>query len=107
MRGRVIFVVLLLVINLFLMFRLVWNDQGIFAYLELKARYEALQAKIDKVDGRSLDLSQEIRRLKADKFYQEKIVRERMNFVKQDEILYIFPNESAKPCGEGTDEQEN
>jgi cell division protein FtsB len=106
MYGRIVLVALLIFINLFLLFRLIWSDQGVFAYLELKSRYEVLQSKIDKVDTDSLDLSQEIRRLKSDKTYQEKVVRERMNFVKKDEILYIFPDE---PTGgkEGADEQEN
>lgn len=107
MRGRLIFVALLVAINLFLLIRLIWSDQGVFAYLELKNRYEVLQAKIEAVDGRSLDLSQEIRKLKSDKGYQEKVVRERMNFVKKDEILYIFPDEKGQPRGEAADEQEN
>lgn len=107
MRGRLVFVALLLVINLILLFRLVWSDQGVFAYLELKERYDALQRKVEEVDARSLDLSQEIRKLKSDRAYQEKVVRERMNFVKKDELLYIFPDEKAKPGGEGTDEREN
>jgi len=106
MHGRIVLIALLLVINLFLMFRLIWSDQGIFAYLELKSRYEVLQSKIDNVDKESLDLSQEIRRLKSDKAYQEKIVRERMNFVKKDEILYIFPDETTDGKV-GADEQEN
>jgi cell division protein FtsB len=96
MHGRILLVALLLFINLFLLFRLVWSDQGVFTYLELKNRYEALEEKIKSVDAESLDLSQEIRRLKSDKAYQEKVVRERMNFVKKDEILYIFPDEKAK-----------
>ena len=107
MRGRIVLLALLLVINLFLLGRLIWSDQGIFAYLELKHRYDVLQQKIEDVDSRSLDLSQEIRRLKSDKGYQEKVVRERMNFVKKDELLYIFPDENAKPRSEGVDEQEN
>ena len=106
MHGRVILVALLLFINLFLLFRLIWSDQGVFTYLELKNRYEALQNRIDDVEGRSLNLSQEIRRLKADKAYQEKVIRERMNFVKKDEILYIFPDETTDGK-EGADEQEN
>ena len=95
MRGRIVLIALLLLINLFLLFRLIWSDQGVFAYLELKNRYEVLQAKIQDVDDKSLDLSQEIRRLKSDKAYQEKVIRERMNFVKKDEILYIFPDETS------------
>nr|WP_321256990.1 septum formation initiator family protein [uncultured Pseudodesulfovibrio sp.] len=107
MRGRIVLVTLLLIINLFLLGRLIWSDQGIFAYLELKGRYDSLQQKLDDVDSKSLDLSQEIRKLKSDKGYQEKVVRERMNFVKKDELLYIFPDEKGKPGGEGTDEREN
>jgi len=105
MRGRIVLVALLLIINLVLVIRLIWSDQGVFAYLELKGRYDALQQKIDDVDERSLDLSQEIRRLKSDKGYQERIVRERMNFVKKDEILYIFPDGNGNPGGDGADEQ--
>ena len=96
MHGRILLVALLLFINLFLLFRLIWSDQGVFSYLELRNRYAVLQEKIDAVDKQSLDLSQEIRRLKSDKAYQEKVVRERMNFVKKDEVLYIFPDEKAK-----------
>ena len=96
MHGRILLVALLLFINLFLLFRLIWSDQGVFSYFELRNRYAFLQEKIDAVDKQSLDLSQEIRRLKSDKAYQEKVVRERMNFVKKDEILYIFPDEKAK-----------
>lgn len=107
MHGRIAIVALLLLINLFLLFRLIWSDQGVFAYLELKNRYELLQARIDNVDSESLDLSQEIRRLKSDKAYQEKVIRERMNFVKKDEVLYIFPDKTANTSGEGNDDQEN
>jgi len=96
MHGRILLVALLLFINLFLLCRLIWSDQGVFSYLELRNRYAVLQEKIDAVDKQSLDLSQEIRRLKSDKAYQEKVVRERMNFVKKDEVLYIFPDENAK-----------
>ncbi|MEZ7196571.1 FtsB family cell division protein [Pseudodesulfovibrio karagichevae] len=107
MRGRLIFVALLVAINLFLLTRLIWSDQGVFAYLELKNRYEVLRQKIETVDARSLDLSQEIRKLKSDKGYQEKVIREKMNFVKKDELLYIFPDEKVQPRGETADVQEN
>lgn len=107
MQGRIVLVALLCLINLFLVFRLVWSDQGIFAYFDLKSRYETLKTKIDEVDARSLDLSQEIRRLKSDKAYQEKVVRERMNFVKKDEILYIFSDEPETTSGEDADGQKN
>ncbi|QJT08223.1 FtsB family cell division protein [Oceanidesulfovibrio marinus] len=92
--NRILLVVLLL-LNSFLVYRLLVSDQGVFAYLELKGRYESLEERITELDQRNLELSQEIRLLKSDRFSVENILRQQMNFVKDDEILYVFPEEST------------
>lgn len=92
--NRILLVVLLL-LNCFLAYRLLVSDQGLFAYLDLKKRYTVLEERIADIDQRNLELSQEIRLLKSDRFSVEKILRQQMNFVKDDEILYVFPEEPA------------
>ncbi|WP_243546598.1 FtsB family cell division protein [Pseudodesulfovibrio tunisiensis] len=105
MIGRGILLAFLVLLNLFLVVRLMWTDQGVFAYLELKNRYEVLHQRLENVDAGNMDLSLEIRRLKTDRAYQEKVIRERMNFIKKDEILYIFPEAGTHPnTGDATDE---
>lgn len=93
MLGRRILLGVLVIVNIILIIRLAVSDQGLFGYLDLNKRVESLQKKIEETDSRSLELSREIRRLKTDRSYQEKVIRSRMNYVKDNEILYIFPDE--------------
>lgn len=92
MLGRRILLGILVAVNIILLFRLAVSDQGLFGYLDLDKRVDTLQSRIEETDSRSLELSREIRRLKTDRSYQEKVIRSRMNYVKNNEILYIFPD---------------
>jgi Septum formation initiator len=80
-----------LVINCVLVYSLIWGSQGLNAYRNLKEQHEVLEEKIKLLDAKNLALSREIRLLQSDAKYQEKVIRNRFNFVKDDEILYIFP----------------
>ncbi|XPV74901.1 MAG: FtsB family cell division protein [Desulfovibrio sp.] len=96
MKWRKAFLGFLIILNLVLFGRLVWSDQGFFAYLDMKARADNLQNQLDNLNNKLEDLSGEIRRLQKDQAYQEKAVRDKMNYVKDSEILYIFP-ETVQP----------
>ena len=85
----------LIFFNIFLLYTLIWSDNGIFAYLELKSRHAQLKARLETVHDRSLDLSQEIRWLKSDRAFTEKMIRSQMNYLKDNEILYQFPKDAA------------
>jgi cell division protein FtsB len=61
----------LIFFNIFLLYNLIWSDNGIFAYLELKNRHAQLQERLDAVSEKSLDLSQEIRWLKPTGLYRK------------------------------------
>ena len=85
------FVGLSLAINAILAYSLVWGDQGLNAYRDLKEQHQMLETRVQELDERNIALSREIRLLQTDEKYQEKIIRKRFNFVKDNEILYIFP----------------
>jgi cell division protein FtsB len=103
MARRILLVVLILV-NVVLLFRLVWTGHGIFAYMNMRSRSVKLQGQLAEVDARSLELSKDIRRLKNDRSYQESVIRERMNYVKANEVLYIFSGKVEVPEGAAGDE---
>ena len=84
----------LIFFNIFLLYNLIWSDNGIFAFLELKGRHAQLKQRLDAVNDRSLDLSQEIRWLKSDRAFTEKMARSQMNYLKENEILYQFPKDA-------------
>lgn len=61
------------------------------AYRTLKEQHQALDTRIKELDAQNIALSREIRLLQSDVEYQEKVIRNRFNFVKDNEVLYIFP----------------
>ncbi|CAK7013721.1 MAG: Cell division protein FtsB [Desulfovibrio sp.] len=91
MAWRKIFVGLSLAINCVLLYSLVWGEQGVKAYRNLKEQHQVLEARINELDEKNIALSREIRLLQTDEKYIEKVIRQRFNFVKDNEILYIFP----------------
>jgi cell division protein FtsB len=97
-----------LVINAVLFYTLVWGDHGLSAYQSLKDEQRNLIMRIKELDDRNLSLSREIRLLQSDEKYLEKVIRRRLNLVKDNEILYIFPgvHDTAK-TGAGPDETKN
>lgn len=82
------------------------------AYQGLKEQYISLKQKITELDQKNLALSKEIRLLQSDDKYIDAMIRKRLNFVKDNEILYIFSDkeatdkDAAKP-GAGPDEAKN
>lgn len=107
MLGRRVLLAVLVVANLVLLYRIIFSDQGMFAYMDLQQRYERLETRLEETERTSLELSREIRRLKEDPVYQERVVRERLNYVGEDEVLYIFPDSGEATEGTQPDEQEN
>ena len=108
MAWQRIFVGLSLAINCILLYSLIWGDQGLRAYRNLKEQHYFLESRIKDLDERNIALSKEIRLLRSDEKYQEKVIRQRFNFVKDNEILYIFPGaHDAAKTGAGLHESKD
>ena len=94
-----------LAINVILLYSLIWGSQGLNAYRNLKEQHQILERRIAELDAGNVALSREIRLLQADEKYQEKVIRNRFNFVKDNEILYIFPgSQDTAKTGAGSHE---
>ncbi len=98
-----------ILLNLVLVYSLIWGENGAFEYKLLKEQSADLEVKIQDFDRQNLALSKEIRLLQTDEKYQEKMIRTRLNFVRENEILYIFPETRAPEAlaEEGRHEAEN
>lgn len=84
-----------ILLNLVLVYTLIWGDTGAFEYKLLREQCATLEAKIRDYDEKNLALSGEIRLLQSDEKYQEKMIRTRLKFVRDNEILYTFPETRA------------
>jgi cell division protein FtsB len=96
MIGRRLIIGLLLIVNLLLGYRLLLSDQGLFAYLDLRERRQELAERIEAEQARGERLSREIRWLDSDAGYQERMIRTQLNYVKPQEVLYIFTEQSGR-----------
>ncbi|SBV94114.1 Septum formation initiator family protein [uncultured delta proteobacterium] len=105
MSWQRVFVGFSLAINGILIYSLIWGGQGLQAYRNLKEQHQVLEERIKDLDAKNVALSREIRLLQSDEKYQEKIIRNRFNFVKDNEILYIFPeSQDTAKTGAGSHE---
>lgn len=93
---RRLLLALILFCNAILLYNLIWSDKGIFAYFDLKNHQKQLKVRIEALAGRSLDLSQEIRWLKSDRAFTEKMTRAHGNYLRDNEIIYLFPGQTSE-----------
>ena len=109
MFWRQLLLIFLIVINAALAYKLIWSDtQGILAYKAMKEHVAVLETRVKELDEKNVMLSREIRLLQSNDKYLEKIIRKRLNFIKDNEILYIFPDtKDTARTGARTDETKN
>ncbi len=86
-----ILILLLLAVNLMLAYQLYSGPGSITAYLENRAAYEELQKQNRHVVSENKLLSTQIKHLRQNETYIEDAVRKEMNYVREDEVIYFFP----------------
>jgi cell division protein FtsB len=92
---RRIALVLFLFVNIALLYGLLLGRHGAFSYLDLKSAYEETAADLQTKEERIISLSVEIRNLKNDRGYVESVIRKEMNYLKDDETMYLFREHEA------------
>lgn len=104
---RTALIVILGIFNLALLSKAVWGPTGMLEYHALKEQLALLQQRIGDLDGENLALSREIRLLHSDKKYMEKMVRQRLHYLRDNEVVYIFANPNRKRMGANFDDGKN
>ena len=79
----------LCLLNIFLLFKMFDAESGIPAYKDLRGGIEGVQTKIDDVDATNRRLSSEIRVLKKDRKYVQRLIKRELCYVAENEIMYI------------------
>jgi len=74
-----------------------FTDQGLLGLYRLKQDKARLEARLTQLKAENERLRAEIERLKTDPAYLEKVAREELGLVHQDELVFQFKSEPAKP----------
>lgn len=95
-----------LLMNITLGYNLFLGEQSFFVWRSLHERHDGLIIDLDAANEKKANISQQIRALQNDASYMEKLIRQRLNYVRENEVLYIFENveEEYSPW---TDKDEN
>jgi len=108
MFWRVFLITALGVLNVALFYRMVWSPYGLLVYHKLRQEHVQLEEQVQELDKRNLALSHEIRLLRSDDSYVEKMIRRRLHYVKDNEIFYLFTDaQSSSKAGAVADEGKN
>jgi cell division protein FtsB len=85
-----IFLFLLCVVNIFLVFKIFDDDSGLPVYKDLKIKIDGVQEKVDDVDLRNRQISSEIRILKKNDQYVNRLIKRELFYVADNELMYIL-----------------
>ena len=85
-----IFLFILCVVNIFIVFKIFDEDSGLPAYKDLKVKIDSVQEKINDVDSRNRQISSEIRILKKNDHYVERLIKRELFYVADNELMYII-----------------
>ena len=72
-----------------------FGDRGLLANRVLAAEIEARQDRLEERRQTIASLERETERLRSDPRVQERWIREELGYVKEGEILYLFPGDRA------------
>ena len=81
--GIAIFLFIILCVSVF-------GSKGVFKIISLKKEYQAIASHVEKVKSQNQELQKEVKLIENERSYLEKAVREKLGFVKEDEIIYEF-----------------
>ena len=85
-----IFLFLLCVVNIFLVFKIFDDQSGLPVYKDLKLKIESVQEKVNDIDLCNRQLSSEIRVLKKNDQYVERLIKRELFYVADNELMYIM-----------------
>ena len=99
MGVRLCVLCLLILLNCMLCYKAVWGENGLIDHGALKEQQLAAEEECKKLDEANRTLSREIRLLQTDDSFMVKMVRERLHYLRDNEILYLFDDADTASGG--------
>ncbi|MFW5730992.1 MAG: FtsB family cell division protein [Desulfonatronovibrionaceae bacterium] len=84
-------IIILIIVNCLMFYRLLWTESGILSYLQAKEAYNELSSKNQEIFKENKALSREIVNLRNNPDYIMEAIRKETHYVLEDEVIYFFP----------------
>ena len=89
-KRQMIFLTVIILTLLYLSISLVFGDMGLFKYIELNRTRKSLDKQIAQIINQNEQLRSQLKSLKDDPFYREKLAREEYGLSKPDEYIFQY-----------------
>jgi cell division protein FtsB len=89
-KKRLIFLTFVTLSFLYLSISLIFGDMGLFRYIELNRTKKNLEKEITEINHQNEQLRTQLKLLKEDAFYREKLAREEYGLSKPNEYIFQY-----------------
>ncbi len=89
-KRRLIFFTFVVLSFVYLSVSLLFGDAGLLRYLELNKTKKGLEKQLVDINRQNEQIRTQIRLLKEDPFYKEKLAREEFGLAKPDEYIFQY-----------------
>ena len=89
-----ILVIILLMLNAFMFYKLVWTESGALQLREIQQAYRTLEERNNALVQENKQLSRTIIALRNDKEYIKNAIRREIRYVQENEVIYFFPQDN-------------
>ena len=89
-KKKLIFLTFVILSFIYLSISLVFGDMGLFHYFELNRTKKNIEKQIDEINTQNEQLRTQLKLLKEDPFYREKLAREEYGLSKPNEYIFQY-----------------
>ena len=89
-KRRLIFFTFVVLSFLYLTISLLFGDVGLLRYLELNRTKKGLEKQLVEINRQNEQIRTQIKLLKEDPFYKEKLAREEFGLARPDEYIFKY-----------------
>ncbi len=89
-KRRLIFLTFVVLSLVYLSISLIFGDAGLMRYLELNRTKRGLERQLVEINRQNAQIRTQIKLLKEDPFYKEKLAREEFGLAKPDEYIFQY-----------------
>jgi cell division protein FtsB len=89
-KRRLVFVTFVILSFIYLSISLLFGDMGLFTYVELNKTKKNLEKQVVEINRQNEEIKTQVKLLKEDPFYKEKLAREEFGLAKPDEYIFQY-----------------
>ncbi len=95
-RRKKLLIAAMIPLGVYFLITFVFGEMGLVKYYRMKAQYQALTQEIAELKQDNVRLMREVRALKADPAYIEKLARDKLGLARNGEIVYYYDEQNPK-----------